>query len=148
MRHPPRRRAPDRAQQTASRASSISSLLFHSSPHLTSRRAYLPPSLPPPLPPSQVLHFSLLRFVFDPETLSRKKSKYITRFPPSIDMRRYLSPQGRAAANKAGEGTIYDLRAVLVHKGNSAYSGHYCAEVYNTECAVGLVHVRSLFQPD
>jgi uncharacterized UBP type Zn finger protein len=27
---------------------------------------------------------------------------------------------------------IYDLRAVLVHKGESANSGHYCAQVYNS----------------
>jgi len=30
-------------------------------------------------------------------------------------------------------GTIYDLKGVLVHKGGSAYSGHYCAEVYREE---------------
>lgn len=30
-------------------------------------------------------------------------------------------------------GTIYDLKGVLVHKGSSAYSGHYCAEVYREE---------------
>lgn len=27
---------------------------------------------------------------------------------------------------------MFDLRAVLVHKGESADSGHYCAQVYNT----------------
>lgn len=30
---------------------------------------------------------------------------------------------------------VYELRGVLVHKGSSAASGHYIAEVFNVECA-------------
>ncbi|EGO18657.1 hypothetical protein SERLADRAFT_418842 [Serpula lacrymans var. lacrymans S7.9] len=70
------------------------------------------------LPP--VLHFSLLRFVYDISYMERKKSKH--------------SP---AAKRKASESTsddsqdIYDLRGVLLHKGASAYHGHYEAQVFD-----------------
>lgn len=78
------------------------------------------------LPP--VLHFSLLRFVFDPETLDRKKGNGTIHFPKSIDMGKYL-PE---AAN--GEVEIwYDLKGVLLHRGSSAHSGHYTAHIYDAK---------------
>jgi ubiquitin C-terminal hydrolase len=100
--------------------------------------------------PLQIIHFSLLRFVFDPETFQRKKSKSVIRYPASIDMGQFLAPSSSSSSDAKGSvrsngkgkapaesvdvgGTIYDLRGVLLHKGGSAYSGHYCAEVYNDE---------------
>ncbi|KAI0044824.1 cysteine proteinase [Auriscalpium vulgare] len=71
------------------------------------------------LPP--VLHFSLLRFVFDVATLERKKSKHMIKFPTTLDMGQFMGPD-------AGE-CVYELQGILVHKGPSAYHGHYEALV-------------------
>ncbi|KAI0306325.1 hypothetical protein B0F90DRAFT_1688970 [Multifurca ochricompacta] len=76
------------------------------------------------LPP--VLHFSLLRFVFDVTTLERKKRKHNVSFPTVLDMNKFLS--NRDATN---EDNIYELKGVLVHKGSSAYHGHYEAMVFD-----------------
>lgn len=77
------------------------------------------------LPP--VLHFSLMRFVYDLNTMERKKSKSLISFPTTIDMRKYID------SDNADQGTnhIYDLRGVLLHKGPSAYHGHYEAQVFD-----------------
>ncbi|KAI4525001.1 hypothetical protein K525DRAFT_261907 [Schizophyllum commune Loenen D] len=108
------------------------------------------------LPP--VLHFSLMRFVYDLKTYERKKSKSAIVFPTVLDMGRFVEGGGDAGGGKgaaAGAGTskapaaanrvlppnssseshIYDLRGVLLHKGSSAYHGHYEAQVYDTERA-------------
>jgi ubiquitin C-terminal hydrolase len=76
------------------------------------------------LPP--ILHISLLRFVFDLVSLERKKSKHTLSFPETIDMGQFVS----GPAN-AGRQYIYQLRGVLLHKGASAYHGHYEAEVFD-----------------
>lgn len=71
----------------------------------------------------QVLHFSVLRFVFDAQDMSRKKSKQAITFPLAINMQRYM-----------GESDVdlwYDLRGVLLHRGQSAYHGHYEAQVFD-----------------
>ncbi|CAE6490373.1 unnamed protein product [Rhizoctonia solani] len=73
------------------------------------------------LPP--VLHFSVLRFVFDSKDFSRKKSKHAITFPHAIDMRPFLSEEGAEI--------WYDLRGVLLHRGPSAYHGHYEAQVFD-----------------
>ncbi|CUA74929.1 ubiquitin carboxyl-terminal hydrolase 48 [Rhizoctonia solani] len=73
------------------------------------------------LPP--VLHFSVLRFVFDAKDFSRKKSKHAITFPLSIDMRPFLSEDGAEI--------WYELRGVLLHRGPSAYHGHYEAQVFD-----------------
>ncbi|KAL1710109.1 hypothetical protein EV121DRAFT_252295 [Schizophyllum commune] len=104
------------------------------------------------LPP--VLHFSLMRFVYDLKTYERKKSKSAIVFPTLLDMGRFVEGGGEAGGSKGGAGTIkggasgsgaarsgakeshiYDLRGVLLHKGSSAYHGHYEAQVYDTERA-------------
>ncbi|KAI0321663.1 hypothetical protein OF83DRAFT_1168297 [Amylostereum chailletii] len=74
------------------------------------------------LPP--VLHFSLLRFIFDVSTLERKKSKCSITFPTIIDMNRYLDKQ-----DESPTANVYELRGILLHKGSSAYHGHYEAMV-------------------
>jgi uncharacterized UBP type Zn finger protein len=83
------------------------------------------------LPP--VLHFSLLRFVYDFSTMERKKSKHAIKFPTVLDMGRFLGtgPAEGISQNNEG-GNIYELRGVLLHKGTSAYHGHYEAQVFDT----------------
>lgn len=53
------------------------------------------------LPP--VLHFSLLRFVYDPHTETRKKVKAAITYPNQLDL----------------GGVRYDLRGVVIHQGTS-----------------------------
>ncbi|SJL00507.1 uncharacterized protein ARMOST_03820 [Armillaria ostoyae] len=83
------------------------------------------------LPP--VLHFSLLRFVYDVSTMERKKSKNTIIFPGVLNMNTFI---GNADLRKSathddhGDG-IYELRGVLLHKGASAYHGHYEAQVFD-----------------
>ena len=75
------------------------------------------------LPP--VLHFSLLRFVFDLATLERRKSKHAINFPTLIDMNQFIDkPEGE---------NIYELQGILLHRGSSAYHGHYEAMVREAE---------------
>jgi len=96
---------------------------------------------------SQVLHISVLRFVFDLSTLSRKKSKQTVLFPPILDMLPFVSreapgisapvqvpskrPHYESEMPEGELGLIYDLRGVLLHKGPSAYHGHYEAQVFD-----------------
>ncbi|XP_046553615.1 LOW QUALITY PROTEIN: ubiquitin carboxyl-terminal hydrolase 48-like [Haliotis rubra] len=71
------------------------------------------------LPP--VLNIQLLRFVFDKNTGHKKKINSFVQFPEVLDMSKYL----RKPENTA----VYDLTAVLIHRGPSAYSGHYVAHI-------------------
>jgi len=73
-----------------------------------------------------VLHFSILRFVYDLSSMERKKSKHTINFPLSLDMNRFL-----AAERQTKDPLMYDLRGVLLHKGASAYHGHYEAQVFD-----------------
>ncbi|KAH8107139.1 cysteine proteinase [Cristinia sonorae] len=84
------------------------------------------------LPP--VLHVSLLRFVFDLQTMERKKSKNAISFPLTLDMNPFLGPpNSRKITNDQGKNHIYHLRGVLLHKGSSAYHGHYEAQVFDVQ---------------
>ncbi|XP_053308478.1 ubiquitin carboxyl-terminal hydrolase 48 [Spea bombifrons] len=71
------------------------------------------------LPPT--LNLQLMRFVFDRQTGHKKKLNTYIGFSETLDM------------NPSLEGTdgrfVYDLSAVLIHRGVSAYSGHYIAHV-------------------
>lgn len=73
-----------------------------------------------------VLHFSILRFVYDLSSMERKKSKHTINFPLSLDMNQFL-----AAERRNVDPLMYDLRGVLLHKGASAYHGHYEAQVFD-----------------
>lgn len=67
--------------------------------------------------------------------MERKKSKHGICFPMTLDMDQFLgSPATRkATANSTpSHENIYELRGVLLHKGSSAYHGHYEAQVYDT----------------
>lgn len=85
------------------------------------------------LPP--VLHFSLLRFVYDFASMERKKSKHNLLFPTTLDMNQFVgsaAARKAASSNKSAGKNIYELRGVLLHKGPSAYHGHYEAQVLDT----------------
>jgi len=68
----------------------------------------------------------LLRFVFDVTTFERKKRKHNVSFPVVLDMNKFLDNQ-----QTANEENTYELKGVLVHKGSSAYHGHYEAMVFD-----------------
>lgn len=85
------------------------------------------------LPP--VLHFSLLRFVYDFASMERKKSKHNLLFPTTLDMDQFVgsvTARKAAGSDKSARKNIYELRGVLLHKGPSAYHGHYEAQVLDT----------------
>ncbi|XP_030275426.1 ubiquitin carboxyl-terminal hydrolase 48 isoform X4 [Sparus aurata] len=69
------------------------------------------------LPPT--LNLQLMRFVFDRQTGHKKKLNTFISFPEQLDMGPFLEDQK----------CVYELSAVLIHRGISAYSGHYIAHV-------------------
>ncbi|KAM1224734.1 hypothetical protein ACFX1S_043812 [Malus domestica] len=69
-----------------------------------------------------VLNFQLKRYVFLPKTTTKKKITSAFSFPGVLDMRKRLSDPSQ------GE-SVYDLSAVLIHKGTAVNSGHYVAHV-------------------
>ncbi|XP_041479423.1 ubiquitin carboxyl-terminal hydrolase 48-like [Lytechinus variegatus] len=71
------------------------------------------------LPP--VLNIQLLRFVFDRHSGTKKKLNNFLQFPEEIDMSKHLARRDKDA--------VYDLEAVLIHRGPTAYSGHYIAHI-------------------
>jgi ubiquitin carboxyl-terminal hydrolase 48 len=65
--------------------------------------------------------------------MERRKSKHAMNFPKTLDMTPFLgkaADRGSASPAKS-EGNIYELRGVLLHKGKSAYHGHYEAQVFD-----------------
>ncbi|KII88369.1 hypothetical protein PLICRDRAFT_92113 [Plicaturopsis crispa FD-325 SS-3] len=79
-----------------------------------------------------VLHVSLLRFVYDMASMERKKSKHTITFPSTLDMDHFLgSTAVQSHTNGIKGNNQYELRGVLLHKGSSAYHGHYEAQVYD-----------------
>lgn len=73
------------------------------------------------LPP--VLNLQLLRFVFDRKTGYKKKLNSFIQFPDILDMKDHVKN------GYIGSNSIYELSAVLIHFGVSAYSGHYVAHI-------------------
>lgn len=64
--------------------------------------------------------------------MERKKSKHALLFPETLDMDQFINSQEddgkkrkRAGSNK------YHLRGVLLHRGPSAYHGHYEAQIFD-----------------
>lgn len=66
--------------------------------------------------------------------MERKKSKQSFLFPMVLDMSKFLRTEGNVNDVDGGRGAanIYELRGVLLHKGPSAYHGHYEAQVLDT----------------
>jgi len=73
------------------------------------------------LPP--VLNLQLLRFVFDRKTGYKKKLNSFIQFPDILDMKDHVKNEF------VGSNSVYELSAVLIHFGVSAYSGHYVAHI-------------------
>ncbi|CAH3038895.1 unnamed protein product, partial [Porites lobata] len=73
------------------------------------------------LPP--VLNLQLLRFVFDRKTGYKKKLNSFIQFPDTLDMKDHVKSE------YIGSNSVYELSAVLIHFGVSAYSGHYVAHI-------------------
>ncbi|XP_028302425.1 ubiquitin carboxyl-terminal hydrolase 48 isoform X2 [Gouania willdenowi] len=73
------------------------------------------------LPPT--LNLQLMRFVFDRQTGHKKKLNTFISFPEQLDMGLFLEGQ------QQDQTSVYELSAVLIHRGISAYSGHYIAHV-------------------
>lgn len=79
------------------------------------------------LPP--VLNLQLLRFVFDRQTGTKKKLNSVIEFPDLLDMNDFMKLE-------SPEDGIYNLTAVLIHRGLSAHSGHYIAHIFDQESEV------------
>ncbi|KAK9289140.1 hypothetical protein L1049_017613 [Liquidambar formosana] len=69
-----------------------------------------------------VLNFQLKRCVFLPKTTTKKKITSAFCFPGELDMGQRLSEPSQSRF-------IYDLSAVLIHKGAAVNSGHYIAHI-------------------
>uniref|UniRef100_A0A673TWW9 Ubiquitin carboxyl-terminal hydrolase 48 n=1 Tax=Suricata suricatta TaxID=37032 RepID=A0A673TWW9_SURSU len=67
------------------------------------------------------LNLQLMRFVFDRQTGHKKKLNTYIGFSEILDMEPYVEHKGGSY--------VYELSAVLIHRGVSAYSGHYIAHV-------------------
>jgi ubiquitin carboxyl-terminal hydrolase 48 len=72
------------------------------------------------LPPT--LHLSLLRFVYDPKSGTRKKSKALLKFPPEIQMKKYMRD---VHCKHDEDGVKYVLTAVVEHMGPSVSCGGF-----------------------
>lgn len=69
----------------------------------------------------RTLNLQLMRFVFDRQSGHKKKLNTYISFPEVLDMSLFLEGEE--------EKCTYELSAVLIHRGVSAYSGHYIAHV-------------------
>lgn len=78
------------------------------------------------MPP--VLHFSILRFVFNHKDFSRSKSQNAISYPLKLDMAQFLPRDARTGQKR--DDMLYELKGVLMHKGKSAHHGHYVAQVH------------------
>ncbi|WVQ77862.1 hypothetical protein IAR50_007560 [Cryptococcus sp. DSM 104548] len=82
-------------------------------PSCLKKRSATRRQFPSRLPP--VIHFSLMRFVFDMASMNRKKSKASIRYPKEIVL----------------GNSVYELRGVITHMGTSAHHGHFICETYD-----------------
>lgn len=66
--------------------------------------------------------------------MERKKSKHVISFPTVLNMSNYLGDANtrKLTVSQRCDANIYELRGVLLHKGASAYHGHYEAQVYDS----------------
>lgn len=66
--------------------------------------------------------------------MERKKSKHNLLFPMVLDMSKFVKAEKSVGGVEGSEGAtnLYELRGVLLHKGPSAYHGHYEAQVLDT----------------
>ncbi|RZF43793.1 hypothetical protein LSTR_LSTR006334 [Laodelphax striatellus] len=76
------------------------------------------------LPP--IINFQLMRFVYDRQKGDKKKLNTPIQFPEVLDMKKYVKDVKEAQL-------LYNLTAVLAHRGLSANSGHYIAYIQDNE---------------
>lgn len=62
--------------------------------------------------------------------MERKKSKHNIQFPTVLDMNPFLDKSVSDASSDESD-NIYELQGILLHKGPSAYHGHYEAMVFD-----------------
>ncbi|WWC94448.1 hypothetical protein V866_001294 [Kwoniella sp. B9012] len=86
---------------------------LYNCPSCGQRREAIRRQVPIKYPP--VVHMALMRFVFDYQTLSRKKSPASITYPKNITL-------------GVDE---YELRAIITHEGKSAHHGHFICEVWD-----------------
>ncbi|KAJ3401817.1 hypothetical protein HDU80_005679 [Chytriomyces hyalinus] len=83
------------------------------------------------LPP--VLNIQLLRFVYDVVKQVKRKVRTTVCFPNTLDMNSYLGKGNDDSDEKIFKGNdpqnVYTLSAVLMHRGTSAYAGHFIARI-------------------
>jgi ubiquitin carboxyl-terminal hydrolase 48 len=76
-----------------------------------------------------------LRFVYDIESGERRKSKLPLKFYPYLNLHTPARVPGSEDPMEIDDDVLeehqYELRGVLLHKGQSAYHGHYMAQVYD-----------------
>ena len=85
-----------------------------------------------------------MRFVYDKQKQTKRKIKSPIIFPKSINMASFIKSEQSISLddNNAGDDNsnlMYDLSAVLLHRGASAYSGHFIAIVHDHELSLRLV---------
>jgi ubiquitin carboxyl-terminal hydrolase 48 len=76
----------------------------------------------------EVLSLQLLRFYYDIQSGSKKKKSNVIYFPTVLDMKKFVREP-----NLPDEEYIYTLTSMLIHIGNSAYGGHYVADIRDEE---------------
>lgn len=65
--------------------------------------------------------------------MERKKSKSTIVFPKVLAMDQFLGSSSGRRASQESCNNIYELRGILLHKGPSAYHGHYEAQVFDSQ---------------
>jgi len=70
----------------------------------------------------EVLNVQLLRFEYDMQTGKKKKLKTNIKSPKVLDMKPFITEQ-------VSDIPTYELSGILIHKGISAYGGHYVAHL-------------------
>ncbi|XP_015430229.1 PREDICTED: ubiquitin carboxyl-terminal hydrolase 48-like [Dufourea novaeangliae] len=72
----------------------------------------------------ETLNIQLMRFVFHRDSGQKRKLNSFIQFPEDLDMSEYVRCPSQSQ--------VYNLVAVLSHKGPSAHSGHYIANICNS----------------
>ena len=75
----------------------------------------------------EVVNLQLMRFVYDLESNRKRKLDSTVRFPHSLCLSDFCTPSFKKSSSP--DSFLYDLSAVLLHLGDSAYSGHYIAHI-------------------
>eukprot|EP01102_Stenamoeba_stenopodia_P007742 TRINITY_DN2180_c0_g5_i1.p1 TRINITY_DN2180_c0_g5~~TRINITY_DN2180_c0_g5_i1.p1 ORF type:complete len:1240 (-),score=274.83 TRINITY_DN2180_c0_g5_i1:11-3730(-) len=75
----------------------------------------------------EVLNIQLMRFVYDMKTFTKRKLRTSISFPETLDVGPYLDDK---------KSQVYQLAAVLIHSGPSAYGGHYTAQIRDEKTGV------------